>query len=345
MGIENTARLNNKTSLIPKEDFQIINMNFSQTHMIGNNSENKAHYSEDASLLLYALAMIFYGISNFQLKHIKCIFGESYDIFSFGIWRMIAFTLLINGIMKFKKIEVIPLNGLDKNILFWLGVRTIGQCASFIFFMGSILNLRVSTANCFVSMNPAAVLIISTFFLNEKFHIRYPIGIGICLIGVFIIIFNELNNEEIEKNDDVNILLGIFWGSLNLFTVAMLSVSSKILNKAKIGHENQCYYIGISNGICFFILTIFNCKLNYSFSFILVSAMNSVIFLAATFVTILALHGVDLNKTTPINYTTIVVSTILSVIIIGEPLFFTDVLGSLVILGYNIYNALFPIKA
>ena len=33
---------------------------------------------------------------------------------------------------------------------------------------------------------------------------------------------------------------------------------------------------------------------------------------------------------------------VLSAMFLGEKVFFTDVLGSLLILGYNVYNSLYP---
>lgn len=347
----NNKEIINLSNSLLQKDFEIQNPKNSQ----------EQNYSESTSLLLFTLATACYGINNFQLKFIHRLFGESYDVFSFGLWRMISVTFLIKMVMNYKNIEIIPLAKMDKQTLFWLAARTFGQFLSLIFFMGSLENLRVGTANCFVSMNPAAVLIFSTIFLNEKFHWRYPIGIAICFSGVLIIISNEMNDSidetgnletlndlKISKNvSDENfgrIILGVFWGSLNLLAIAMLSVSSKFLHKAKVGHENQCYYIGLSNAICFFICVLLNSKLNFSLSFIFLSATNSVIFLFATFIIILALQGVDLNKTTPLNYNTIVVSTFFSCIFLGEPLYFTDVLGSLIILAYNVFNSLYPIK-
>jgi len=328
---------------IPSFSKSLLEKDFSSN----NNQNTKDNfYSENTSLLLYILSMAFYGMNNFHLKYIQFLFKENYDIFSFGIWRMITFTLVIKAIINYKKVEIVPLNKMKKNTLIWLGVRSFGQFLSLLFFMRSLEDLRVGTANCFVSMNPAAILIISSILLKEKFHWRYPLGIGICFIGVLIIISNEINNSQIEigNNNTTNIFLGIFWGSLNLVMVALLSVSSKLLNEVNIGQENQCYYIGVSNVLCFAISIIFKGKLKFSPLFILISASNSIILLTATFLIITALQGVDLNKTTALNYFVIVVSTFLSIVFLGEPLYFTDVLGSLIILGYNIYNSLNPIK-
>jgi len=193
------------TSLLQNDDFLILNQTSNKLEENSINNKNNTHcddkYNERTSLLLFTLSQTFYGISNFQLKYINYLFDEAYDVFSFGIWRMIVFIFLVKQIIYYKKIEIIPLAKMNRETLFWLGVRSFGQFLSLVFFIGSMETLRVGTANCFVSMNPAAVLIFSAFFLKEKFHWRYPIGIAICFSGVLIIISNELNNTSKNRNN------------------------------------------------------------------------------------------------------------------------------------------------
>jgi uncharacterized membrane protein len=58
----------------------------------------------------------------------------------------------------------------------------------------------------------------------------------------------------------------------------------------------------------------------------------------------LGFKGVDTNKTTPINYLSTDILIILGIIFLGEPLFILDVIGCMIIIGYNIYNSVYPIK-
>lgn len=313
--------------------------------------ESASNYTESFSLFLFACSIACYGISNFQLKLIQISYGSEYDVFSFGLWRNLSLTLIIYGIIKYKNLEIIPLERIQNK--FWFGVRTLGQYASLCFFMLSLENLRVGTANCFVSMNPAAVVIISTLLLKEKFHIRYIIGICVCFCGVLLIISNESKtpnsknsqSEIVElPSNTMGIIFSSFWGIMNLITIGSVSVASKFLYKENFGHENQCYYIGLSNFLASIVFCFLQGKLCINSGFIISSMLNSMFFLLATYLNILAVKGVDLNKTTPLNYISIVVCTFLAVIFLSEPLFFTDFLGSLVILGYNVYNSMNPVK-
>jgi len=323
----------NKKYLIQKPDFEC-----------SKESSEKIH-SEAFSLFLFGLSAGFYGISGFHLKYIQYYFKKDYNVFSFGIWRYISMTILVYAYMKYKEIEIDDYRKLSETGKHWFIVRTVGSLISLVLYMLSLEYLRVSTANCFVSMSPAAILIISTVLLKEKFHWRYPIGISFCFIGVLMIISNENVTNVIDNTQEssFDVLIGIIWGSMNLITIALLYVSSKKLHIEKFEQENQCLYIAVSNLIISFVIAILTRKLNFSFYYIFMSSLNAILFLAATFLNIFSLRGVELNKTTALNYLTIVVSTFLSIIFLGESLFFTDVLGSLIILGYNIYNSLYPI--
>jgi drug/metabolite transporter (DMT)-like permease len=312
---------------------------------------NHSQHSENFSLFLFACSVACYGMSNFQLKYIQIAYGSEYDVFSFALWRNLSLTAIIYSIIRYKEIEIIPLERIQNK--FWFSVRTMGQYASLCFFMLSLQNLRVGTANCFVSMNPAAVVIISTLLLKEKFHIRYVIGICVCFTGVLLIISNESKNHNTKNlkdevlelpSDTFGVIFSAFWGTVNLITIGCMSVASKFLHKENFGHENQCFYIGVTNFLASVVICLIQGNLHANLGFIFASMLNSIFFLIATFLNILAVKGVDLNKTTPLNYISIVVSTFLSVIVLSEPLFFTDFLGSFVILGYNVYNSMNPIK-
>ena len=51
-----------------------------------------------------------------------------------------------------------------------------------------------------------------------------------------------------------------------------------------------------------------------------------------------------MNNFLPISYVNIVFIFILGLIFLGENIFITDILGSLLILGFQIYNIYVPIK-
>ena len=53
---------------------------------------------------------------------------------------------------------------------------------------------------------------------------------------------------------------------------------------------------------------------------------------------------IDLSKNAIIQYTKIVFVFILGTLLLGEKIFFSDILGSTIIVSFMIYHALNPIK-
>lgn len=309
--------------------------------------------SEMIGLLLFALSNILYGVNAFQIKYMRMIFPKEYDGLLLGFWRGVA-VWLISCLFLFKNgIEVLDFRTINLNAQFWLGMRSIGQYLGYVTYLAALLYLRVATANCIVSMNPVITLIFSVFILKEKFHSRYLIGIIICFTGTAMIILNDrkvpiTEEEKIENiSVDTGILIGSFWATINLTIIAFLVISSKILVKENIGFEHQCYYMGLSNAIfsivSFFIfskISIFNTTL----AFTVLSLTNGIIFFIATFCIIKSFNFVNLNKTTPLSYLGTISVMILGVVLLGEPIFFTDILGSMCILGFNVFNSFYPPK-
>jgi drug/metabolite transporter (DMT)-like permease len=58
----------------------------------------------------------------------------------------------------------------------------------------------------------------------------------------------------------------------------------------------------------------------------------------------MGIKKVDLSKSAAINYTKIVFVFIFGGIFLGEKVFFTDIIGTLLILSYMLYNLFYPIN-
>ena len=52
-----------------------------------------------------------------------------------------------------------------------------------------------------------------------------------------------------------------------------------------------------------------------------------------------------INKYMPITYLNIVFIFIFGFLFFGEKIYITDIIGSLMILGFQIYNVIFPVKS
>lgn len=337
-----------KLNLLSQDN--ILNTN---TNNNNQNTNNQKILSESLSLILFTASASFYGTANFHMKYIQQTNPSEYDMFSFILWRNLIFVSIVYLLIRYKNIEILDARKLSKNSKIWLCVRTFGQFLAIIFTLSSLENLRVGTANTFISMTPAAVILLCTLLLKERFHWRYPIGVTICLFGVMLMISNEGTIDETQSqgakaphvNSAANTLIGVFWGVCNLFCVAGLAVSTKALNNDNLNYENICLYVGGNNLVCAFIVLVFvKMQFSFGFYFVLHSIFNAVMYFFATYFNVISLKGVDLLKTTSLGYVQTIVGAFLGVIFLGEGVYFTDFLGSLIILGYNVYNAYYPVK-
>ena len=57
-----------------------------------------------------------------------------------------------------------------------------------------------------------------------------------------------------------------------------------------------------------------------------------------------ALSIMPINKFIPMNYLRVVFIFIFGFIILGEHVFFTDIIGSALIVGFQVYNVCYPVK-
>lgn len=345
-----------------KKDFDTSSLSYieviSDNEDIQDNSQfiqtkPQLRFGESASLLINAIALIVSGICQFHFKLTKLNFPNDYEEYSFCFWRYLFSALTNYLIMLYTKSATIEFNKLKNNVWFW--VRTIDQFFVFETYLFVICFFRASTATCFVSMNPAMILVLSTVFLGEKFRMRYIYGIIICFIGVLFIVSNEgsrkstpatVDTTNTQKKDGSNfylIFMGSFWGLIQLITTALHRVSSKILLKDRIDEDTQIMYTSYVNFILpLIVLVLFWIPLSFGKGFVFNCALNGVLWVLFTRLLIISLKGLDLSKTIAIGYLTVITVFILGAAFLEEKVYLTDIFGSLLILSFNVYNALYP---
>jgi drug/metabolite transporter (DMT)-like permease len=317
-------------------------------------------HSQKIGILFYSSAMILYGINGFMIKYTSTLYGSDFSMNSFLLWRSLATIFISLYFIKKNNNEITPLNQIQN--LFWLSVRSFGQLVALVSYITAASYLRVGAVSSLTSTSPVVVLILSTIILKEKFYMRYVYGIIVCMIGTLLIISNERGkkhtaDEELDSLDRADrfthileIIIGVLWGIVNLVVVAMLSVSSKILKKENLGNDVQCYYLGLSNFIVtllyLFFTIIFDSAPSILFHGLLIfmSVINALSFYIGTYCLIESMKSIDLSTATPLNYLNCVSVFILGAVILKEPVYFTDFLGSIIIIGYNVLNSLYPIS-
>ena len=77
--------------------------------------------------------------------------------------------------------------------------------------------------------------------------------------------------------------------------------------------------------------------------FFLIS-LYSCLFVLGYYFNYLGLKVINLSKTSFIQYTKIVFVIILGSLLLGEKIFFSDIIGSAIIISFMIYHVLNPIK-
>ena len=311
---------------------------------LGTVKEKRKGYSENMSLFLNALALITSGLCQFHFKLTKKHYPNDYEEYSYCFWRYFFSPIVNYPIMLYNKSSLIEFSKLKGNIWFW--VRTIDQFFVFETYLFILSFFRTSTATCFVSMSPAVILILSCVILGEKFYMRYIYGIVICFIGVLFIVSNEKRNPSTEGETTFWIIfMGTFWGIVQLITVALHRVSSKMLLRDVIDEDTQIMYTSFVNCIMPLVtLILVGKRLSCQIGFVINCAFNGALWVLFTRLLIVSLKGIDLSKTTAVGYITVVTVFILGVLFLGEHIYITDIFGSLLILGFNVYNSMYPVN-
>lgn len=76
--------------------------------------------------------------------------------------------------------------------------------------------------------------------------------------------------------------------------------------------------------------------------YILYVMTNAPIFYLANYCDAKALKYISINKLNPITYLSIVFVFILGYFLLGENIYLTDVIGSIIIIGFQLYNIYVP---
>jgi drug/metabolite transporter (DMT)-like permease len=317
-------------------------------------------YSERISLLIFLISNICFGFTSFHIKYMSKEFPDLFNANNFAVWRCFAL-LVISSILIWKNNERL-IKPWEIKSRFWFLMRTMGNFTATIFFVLAALNLRVATVSCISAMNPILVLIFSIIILKDKFYTRYLFGLLICFTGAYLIVGNERKPPVLEVVtsfddqvidivpevfDSLKFAKGVGFGFLHLLSVALVIIGVKVIAVEKITTNEQCNYLGTTNiamgVVAHFVLPNMSITFN-SIGFILGCALNGAVFYLGTYFFIEALKGIAINKVSPLSYINTLTVFTLGVIFFGESIYFTDLIGSGLILAFNAYNSMFPIK-
>jgi len=180
-------------------------------------------------------------------------------------------------------------------------------------------------------------------FLKEPFKIKYLVGLVICLFGALLMIFNDKHSstdEKSESNDLARILLGVMFGISHIIFFSLTWVGTKLMVNDKIESNVQLLYVSGSNLVIglIFVFTLEDITKIFNLGYFILCCIAGSIYYMGLLCIQLSYTNIDLIKLTPISYLRIFFSFIVGYLFIGEVVGYSDLIGSCIILGYNIYN-------
>lgn len=333
------------------------------TELLSEELKQKKRKNERIAYIYGIISQFLWAIVSIQIKTMITFFPEEFTLNTIAFFRTFPLGLAGYYLCKKKNIRIKRWN--DLQYKFWFIIRNGGFYAMVVLWVVMNIYFRVSTCQCIANCNPVIVLVISSVLLNERFYPRYIIGIIVCFIGAYMIISNErkpthVNEQSNENNSNLrllfefilrnldeksqnNILFGAIAAVSHLTISAFANFAQRELAKEGISGDEQNFWLGVFNCIRAFTVMIFQRNFGLrNIKYPLYIMTNAPVFYLANYYTAEALKYITINKLIPLNYLSIVFVFILGYFFLGEKVFFTDLLGSIIIIGFQIYNIYIP---
>jgi drug/metabolite transporter (DMT)-like permease len=222
-------------------------------------------------------------------------------------------------------------------------VSFFGMC----FWLVAVYNLRITTCQIISTLNPIVLVYFGVIFLKEKYYSRYAVGILLGIIGSSIIVLNEnkINEKEQESNTNYsNVFIGLISMAANVLLSGVIGVVNKIMADKKISLYTQLFYFGIFHSLYSFLWMLFTNDFDYTILYFFLCATHACLFFLGNYFNYIGLKLIDLSKTSLLQYTKIIFVFLLGSLLLGEKVFFSDIVGSVIIISYMIYHVINPIK-
>ena len=233
---------------------------------------------------------------------------------------------------------------IKKCLLTRANVSFFGMCM----WLVAVYYLRITTCQIISTLNPIVLIYFGVIFLNEKYYSRYAVGIVLGIIGSCIIVLNESKlNEKKQAQSNSNysdVLIGMISILGNIALSGVIGVVNKIMAAQKISLYTQLFYFGIFHSSYSFLWMLLTNDFDYTYAYFFLCSTHACLFFMGNYFNYIGLKLIDLSKTSVIQYTKIVFVFLLGTLLLGEKIFFSDIIGSAIIVSYMIYHVMNPIK-
>jgi drug/metabolite transporter (DMT)-like permease len=338
------------------------------TELLTEELKKEKRRKENIAYIYGVISQFMWAVNNIQIKTMITFFPDTFTLNTIAFYRNLPLIFIGYYFCKKKNIRIHQWNTIERK--FWFLVRHFGFYLMIVLWVVMNIFFRVSTCQCIVNCNPVIVLIISSFLLNEKFYPRYIVGVIVCFIGAFLIISNERKptniNNEINENNENNEMRklfefflrklqenlekkgnNVFYGGIaagtHLLITSFANFGQREIAKEHISGDEQNIWMGVFNCVPAFIVMLAQGKTRLgNIKYILYVMTNAPIFYLANYYNAEALRYISINKLNPITYLTIVFVFILGYFLLGEKVYVTDIIGSVIIIGFQLYNIYVP---
>ena len=298
-------------------------------------------------MLLGLIGTFFLSLNCFYAKMILKSYPEDFDSIEFLFMR--GLSIVIYGIIHtfYTKQKILSINELPLKM--WFLIRANANFFYNAFSISALWYLRASTVQIIILLSPLLVLVLSYFLLKEPLYIRYLFGGIMCVGGSMIIILNEKKSpgksskDKDDHKSSFGVFIGVFLSLISVIFYAIINISSKILASHRVSLNNQMIYIGGANMMYSFVYILFKRKICLKIGYLIMCIFHGSFFYIYYICYNRALQLAQVNKIVIITYLQIVFVFILANIFLGEAIYATDILGTLIMMSYMVYNVLNPI--
>ena len=296
---------------------------------------------ERFAYILGIFTQLFWTINGLQLKDIQLKYKDIFTLNSIIFWRCVPVVIFSYFTCYYKNIPITPHREIKH--MTWFLFRNLGNYIYVLLNIKVLSYFRLSTSRVFLSCQPLITIFLSIIFLSEKFYFRYLLGILVGIVGSALIALNDKKPQSKVTIIEDNMSKGLICAIFLLLVSALSSVGQKMITKDGMPVQVQNFYLGVYNGFPGLIMCLIQRQFGFNnINYINYCVFNGFIFLAAHYLTSVCYKYIDISKFLPVTYLVVVFTFILSVTVLGEPIFFGDVLGACLIIGFQFYNLTYP---
>jgi len=300
----------------------------------------KKRKDERFAYIIQIITQLLWALNGVQMKTFRIYFPEIYSDNTVLFWRMFIVAVVGFFICKYRNVHIQRHSEIKH--LNWFLMRNGTAYIFIISWIKMYSYFRVSTITVIGGITPLIIILLSVFILRDKFYMRYIYGVALCFIGSAIIILNDRKPQTKAQILDDNILMGIFYGVINMTFVSLSIIGQKVVTKDGMDIDLQNFYFGVYNCVPAFIFGIFYGEFTFNIKYAIYVSSNGLIFYLANYLNTTSFKYIAISKLQPLSYLCIVFTFILSFILLGELIFFSDIIGAAIIISFQYYNFINP---